>query len=118
MGEFAFSDGCAELSFGGLTYELGLNAETLSLLRRTAEELGEKAAALHSEEELTDAVLHAVDALLGRGAGRAVLGLKPGSGLFDALDVFRYICVEYAGAWRRRVAGLTGRQGARREYPD
>ena len=103
MGEFAFSDGCAELSFGGLTYELGLNAETLSLLRRTAEELGEKAAALHSEEELT---------------GRAVLGLKPGSGLFDALDVFRYICDEYAGAWRRRVAGLTGRQGARREYPD
>lgn len=115
MATFQFSDHSVHLDFcGELKYDLPLDQETTSQLRKAGKKMQSGARALQGKDEapevlemLCDQVMDAIDEVLGDGAADQIAALKPDFGVWDALETFQYISDEFNKAAMERAARFT-----------
>ena len=58
-------------------------------------------------DKLFAAITEAIDGILGEDSARRILSEKLCPDMFDALEVYTFICIEFAGAWKERILRTT-----------
>lgn len=108
MADFRFYDSDALLRFPNVSFKVPLSQVTLDKMQEKTEELlsivsgGEK-----DSDKLFAAITEAIDGILGEDSARRILSEKLCPDMFDALEVYTFICIEFAGAWKERILRTT-----------